>query len=156
MKILIANQDRTAELGPRLAAAARSRKDRLHDKGRMPDLTARQLADATSEDEFLDRFIEHLRRQHGRFSQGYEELAVRPGLGGRLRGLGQAAMVRMNRGQQERLQARQGLLTELLLAVMEFQQDRHRRDVARLEARLEALEGSQGDAGERDAGEGDA
>ena len=122
----------------------------------MPDLTARQLADATSEDEFLDRFIEHLRRQHGRFSEGYEELAPRPGLGGRLRGLVQEAMARMNRGQRERLQARQGLLTELLLAVMEFQQDRHRRDIARLEARLaalegKALEGSQGDEGEADA-----
>ena len=151
MKILIANRDRTDEMAERLSSAAKARPDRLHRRDRMPELTALRLIDARSEDEFLGLFIEHLRRQHGRFAEAGEDLGGRRGLGGRLRSLAQAAIARVTRGQRARTLARQGLLTELLLAVMELQQDHHRRDIERLEARLGALEAAPGDPDDRES-----
>jgi hypothetical protein len=152
MKIRIANQDRTDELLPRLSAAAEQRTDRLHQAGRMPDHTALQLGEAGSEDRFLDLFLEHLRRQHGRFAQGYEEIAGRTGLRGRVGSLLQQGVGRLTRAQQQRLLARQALLTELLLAVMEFQRDRHRRQIRSLEDRLSALEAASGSAASSEPG----
>lgn len=144
MRILIANKDRTEDLGPRLAAAAAGRPDRLHGSGRMPEPTALSLGEARTEDEFLRMFIEHLRRQHGRFAEGYDDIGGRPGLAGRVRGLARNAVARLTRAEQERVLARQGLLTELLLAAMEFQQARHQRDVDQLNQRLDALQDKHG------------
>ena len=138
-KIQIAGEDRTDELLPALEAAASARVDRLHAKRRMPEQTALGLREARSEAEFLERFLEHLRRQHGRFSEGYEPVP-RKGLSGRVRGAVQGLIARLLRFHQDPVQARQGLLNELLLSAMEFQQDAHRHDLERLADRVRALE----------------
>ena len=68
----------------------------------------------------------------------------RPGLRGRLRWVVQRGIGRVLKAERDRVLARQGLLNELLLAAMEFQQATHRQALRRLEERIVALEGSTG------------
>ena len=139
MKLTIANENCAETLGSELRAAAQGRPDRLAAGRHLPELTALRLADAQSEAEFLHLFVDHLRKQHGRFAEGYA-LVGRPGLVGRLRTAVHRGLARVMKPHHDRQRARQGLLNELLLAALEFQGDRSRRALDELRKRVDVLE----------------
>jgi hypothetical protein len=135
MKITVAGQDRTAELGPRVdAAAARARSAPLMIHPQR-ELSARSLLDAATEEEYLDRFVALVRRKHHADTFRIDVP--------RRRGAAGAALARVRlflwkllRYQHDRMAFQQNLINSQLAAALEFERD----EVRKLRSRVAELE----------------
>lgn len=135
MKIVIANQDRTAEWEPLLQSGA----DRLVATHALealpPELSALSLREARSESEFLDRWITLARRKSHVDTLEFD-LPRRAGVVGALLQRVRLLLWKVLRYQHNRVVSRQNLVNSHLVAAVEFQAD----EIRRLQARLDDLE----------------
>lgn len=140
MKIIIANKDRTDDLGPALKADADAA---MADPLLAPlpwSLHSLSLRDAKNEREFLDRWTA-LARVKSNVSLIYNS-PMKPGLVGQAMWFFRGAMWRILRYQHGRVMFRQNLINSQVAATLEFQQD----EIRRLRQRLDDLERKGGGA----------
>jgi hypothetical protein len=137
--ISIAGRDRTAELGPALAAAAAAHEaDPLH-RPLPPELQAAALAGCRSEAEFEQRYFALLRRKHHMATCDFT-IPRRSGPAGALLGRLKRVLWRLLVYQHDRMSFLQNMINTSLVNALDFDRQEMRREVARLEARLAALE----------------
>lgn len=126
MKIIVANRDRTAELGPSLKVDAEQR-------ARDPrclfldwSVNALSLSDATSEVDYLDRFI-RLTRYKNHVDTRIFDIPRSAGLKGRIMTVVKQVLWKVLRYQHDRMAFRQNLVNSNLIAAVEFQRDAMKR-----------------------------
>ena len=139
MKITVAGQDRTGDLGPAVAAEA----DRLRAGGGIgelaPDHTALRLKRSRDLDDYVYHFVELLRMRHGVRTTDYY-VPRGPGWRGRIAVALKTVLWRLLRYQHDRLTLQQNLINELEINAVEFQRDRVNQELADLKRRVADLE----------------
>ena len=139
MKITVAGQDRTGDLGPAMAAEA----DRLRAGGGIgalaPDHTALRLKRSRDLDDYVYHFVELLRMRHGVRTSDYY-IPRGPGLRGTVAVAVKTFLWKLLRYQHDRLTLQQNLINELEINAVEFQRDRVNQELADLKRRVADLE----------------
>ena len=139
MKITVAGQDRTGDLGSAVAAEA----DRLRTGGGIgalaPDHTALRLKRSRDLDDYVYHFIELLRMRHGVRTSDYH-IPRGPGLRGTVAVAVKTFLWKLLRYQHDRLTLQQNLINELEINSAEFQRDRLKQEIAELKRRIDSLE----------------
>jgi len=126
-RIVIAGQDRTEEL---LAASQ-------GDTAATPPGLC--LARSANETEYLSRLLELLRTRDGLRTATFD-IPAPPGVFGRLLRLLRRFQWRVFRYQHDRMAFQQNALNGQIVAALEFLREEYRRDLARLETKVAALE----------------
>lgn len=130
-RIVIAGRDRTADLLPGLGGQRAP-------GGEPPPALA--LGQAKNQSDYLERLIALL-RTHGALRTDSGEVPVPPGLLGRLLKPLRRLQWRVFRYQHDRMAFQQNAINRHVAAVLECLREECRGDIARLEARIAALEG---------------
>ncbi len=135
MKITVAGQDRSSDLGQAMSAEAA----RLQAAGGIgalaPDHTALRLKVADPRQDYLGKFIDLLRIRHGIRTTDYY-IPRGPGLRGKVAVALKTFLWKLLRYQHDRITYQQNTVNELTINALEFQQAR----IAELERRLARLE----------------
>lgn len=135
MKITVAGQDRSSDLGQAVAAEAA----RLQAAGGIgalaPDHTALRLKVDDPRQDYLGKFIDLLRIRHGIRTTDYY-IPRGPGLRGKVAVAVKTFLWKLLRYQHDRITYQQNAVNELTINALEFQQAR----IAELERRLARLE----------------
>ena len=135
MKITVAGQDRSGDLGQAVAAEAA----RLQAAGGIgalaPDHTALRLKVEDPRQDYLGKFIDLLRIRHGIRTTDYY-IPRGPGLRGKVAVALKTFLWKLLRYQHDRITYQQNTVNELTINALEFQQAR----IAELERRLARLE----------------
>ena len=142
MKIIIANQDRTAELRPELEAlsqACQALPTNRKPATLPPKSCALALAGAQNETEFLDQYLRIMRQHDGVDARPFY-IPRRVGFLGLLLSRFRAFLWKFQRYQFDRITFRQNLVNSLFTDTFEFQREEYRRECAILRKRLAALE----------------
>ena len=138
MKISVAGQDRTADLGPEIAAEAA----RLEASGSIgalsPQHSALVLRESLDRDDYLRRFIGLLQLRHGVRTADYY-IPRGPGLRGKVAVAVKTFLWKLLRYQHDRMSFQQNLVNELAIDALEFQ-SRPGRELAELDRRVARLE----------------
>ena len=132
-RIVIAGQDRTGEMLAALSAG----------EGESPSSPGLGLARSASEGEYLSRLLELLRTRDGLHTRRFD-IPSPPGLRGRILRLIRRLQWKALRFQHDRMAFQQNAINGQIAAALEFLREEHRRDVAKLEARIAALEAREG------------
>lgn len=139
MKITVAGQDRSGDLGQTVAVAA----ERLRAGGGIgelaPDHTALRLKRARDLDDYVYHFVELLRMRHGVRTTDYY-VPRGPGWRGRIAVALKTVLWKLLRYQHDRLTLQQNLINELEINAVEFQRDRVNQELADLKRRVADLE----------------
>ena len=139
MKISVAGEDRTIDLGPAVAAEAA----RLRANGGIgtlaPEHTALRLKRSRDLDDYVYHFIELLRMRHGVRTSDYH-IPRGPGLRGAVAVAVKTFLWKLLRYQHDRLTLQQNLINELEINAVEFQRDRLNQELADLKRRVADLE----------------
>lgn len=139
MKIIIASQDRTADIGPDLKSAA----DALHAAAAHAAIVGQHealaLRDAKTESEFLDRWTE-LARRKSNIDLARIEIPAKPGAAGAIIRTVRTFLWKLLRYQHARIIARQNLVNSQFAATLEFQQE----EIRKLRTRVSELEQRRG------------
>jgi hypothetical protein len=145
MKLLIANQDRSSDIGAGVSAAARRFEA---DPPRMlaPQHSALALKDARTGREYLDRFVELVSLRHGARTADFE-IPRKPGLAGAVMARVRGVLWRLLRYQHDRMSFQQNLVNELLLDAVSFERESRRRELESLKQRVDALESGRAGGG---------
>ena len=139
MNITVAGKDKSADLGPEVAAEAA----RLKASGSIgllsPEHTALQLTEYPSRDDYQRRFIDLLNMRHGVRTTDYY-IPRGPGLRGRIAVALKAFWWKLLRYQHDRISHQQNLINELSINAQAFQRDRTEQELKALKDRIEILE----------------
>ncbi len=138
-KILVAGRDRTADLGPALAAEAKAHAaDRMYNP--LPaELQAVSLRGCRSEAEFESRYFTLVRRKHHSSTADFI-IQRRPGWKGAVLARLKRVLWKLLLYQHDRMSFLQNMINTSLLSALDFDRQELRREVARLEGRLAELE----------------
>ena len=139
MNIQVAGRDRTADLGPDIAAEAAQLKATRSIAALAPEHSAQVLKNAADGDDYLHRFVGLLRLRHGVRTAEYY-IPRRPGWQGRISLAVKTLLWKLLRYQHDRIAFQQNLINELAIDALEFQQDRLDRELAELRQRVAGLE----------------
>ncbi|MFH0909085.1 MAG: hypothetical protein V1929_10010 [bacterium] len=140
MKIIVSGRDRTADLGPGIAAdAARHMQDPRC--APLPwSLNARSLGDAKSESAYHERFMQ-LIRSGSHVDTLDHRIPRRRGFAGAVQGKLRSFLWKLLRYQHNRMAFRQNLINSHIVSALEFE----RNESAKLAARVAELERRMGD-----------
>jgi len=134
MKLIVAGQDRTAELGAALRAVAVARPAGLKPAVLPESISALRLRDAANEAEYLDELVRLLRYRDNVDTLPFD-IPRSPGPLGAVLVRCKAALWNLLRYQHDRITFRQNLVSHLHSSALEFQQ----REIQELRRRLAAL-----------------
>jgi len=143
MKITVANQDRTADLGAALQASARARRQSGPQPIILPpEISALALRDAASDADYLAILIRLMRRREDSDTRDFD-VPRRAGRAGALLAAVKKALWKLLRYQHDRMAFQQNLFNELTVSALEYEAARRQQEheelirrVAELEARL--------------------
>ena len=142
MKIIVAGQDLTEDLGPELKRQAEqmargdtSRQPAKYDQ----TVSILALANAQSEETFLSELIRLLHYREGVDTHPYA-IPCPPGLCGKCLVVVRKALWKLLRYQHDRMAFRQNLVSSQLTSALEFEIVQRRRETADLRQRLDELE----------------
>jgi hypothetical protein len=139
MKLVVNGQDRAADLGAELAAAARQRPAGPK-PGQIPEaISALHLRSAASEADYFADFLRLLRYRDNVDTLPFE-IPHKPGWAGRLTAKFKAVLWRLLRYQHDRITDRQNLINHLYSSALEFQQRQHAQEIRDLQSRISDLE----------------
>ena len=138
MKLFVAGKDRTADLGPEIAAEAARLKASGSIAALSPQHSALVLKESLDRDDFLRRFIDLLRLRHGVRTADYY-IPRGPGLRGQVAVAVKAFLWKLLRYQHDRMAFQQNLVNELAIDALEFQHHLG-RELAELDHRVARLE----------------
>ncbi len=140
MRLKVANRDRTGDLARSIAEAARVREQRgPAPRFLSPQHSALSLRDATNQGEFLDRFIRLVHIRHGVDTAPFRILR-KPGFVRSLRTWFETKLWNWLRYQHDRVVNQQNMINDLIIAGLELENDRFRREIDELKQRLARLE----------------
>lgn len=142
MKLSIAGQDRTQDLGPALRqqAATMARGDDRHQPARIPvNISALALAQTKSDAEYLDHFIRLIRYRDAVDTLDFE-IPRKPGVIGLGLARFKAFLWKLLRYQHDRITFRQNLINGLYSSALEYEVALRQKAVADLDQRLQRLE----------------
>ena len=138
MKLSVAGKDRTADLGPEIAAEAARLKASASIGTLAPEHTALRLKRSKDLDDYVYHFIELLRMRHGVRTADYY-IPRGPGLRGKVAVAVKTFLWKLLRYQHDRMSFQQNLVNELAIDALEFQ-PRLGRELAELDRRVARLE----------------
>jgi hypothetical protein len=138
MKLIIANRDRSADIGTDMGDAAKARATRAP-RMLSPQHSALRLKEAGTEREYLDRFVALVRLRRGVSTADFE-VPRKPGIVGAILARVRMFLWKLLRYQHDHTMFQQNLINELLGDALEFERERSRREMKELRERLEALE----------------
>ena len=139
MKISVAGEDRTIDLGPAVAAEAARLRANDGIGTLAPEHTALRLKRSRDLDDYVYHFIELLRMRHGVRTSDYH-IPRGPGLRGAVAVAVKTFLWKLLRYQHDRLTLQQNLINELEINAAEFQRDRLNQELADLKRRVADLE----------------
>jgi len=139
MKIVIANEDRTSELGDELRRTARSRGDEARTRRLSPQDSALSLRAARSEAEFVAQFERLLYIRHG-VRTDLDYVPRKRGLAGALAASVRKWLWRLLRYQHETQAGQQNLLNELIIETLAWHRQLQERELDALRKRVAELE----------------
>jgi len=139
MKIIVANRDRSDDLGQQLAAAARERADRSVPGAFSPQHSALSLKKARTGTEYLSAFI-RLLRIRGDLKTTPFDIPAKPGIHGRLSAGIKKFLWKVLRYQHDRMAFQQQIINELMTCMMEFEKASREKEIHALKRRVAALE----------------
>ena len=139
MKLIVAGQDRTADLGAAVRADA-ARRPMGPKPGTLPEsISALRLRQSASEADYLAELLRLLR-----YRDNVDTLPLdiprRPGLAGALAAKIKAVLWKVLRYQHNRITGRQNMINNLYTSALEFEHRARQREIQELRRRLEALE----------------
>ncbi len=142
MKIMVAGQDLTGDLGPELkrragqmACGGTSRQPAVFPE----TLNIEALARTRTEEAYLTELMRLLRCREGVDTHPYA-MPCRPGWRGKFMVVVRKALWKLLRYQHDRMTFRQNLVNSQLTSALEFEMDQRRRETADLRQRLDDLE----------------
>ena len=139
MNILINNQDRTAELEPRIRQGMQRHTAAKPPAEVPPEISALALRDARDEGEYQDTLLRLLRYRDNVDTLPFE-IPHRGGWRGRMTAAIKRKLWTLLRYQHDRITFRQNLINSLYTSALEYERARREAEIARLEARIEELE----------------
>jgi hypothetical protein len=139
MTILVAGQDRTRELEPRLTAAMTRRESEAKPRFLSPEISALTLREAGSDAEYLSRLLNLIRYRDAVDTLAFE-IPRKPGILWGAVARVRAFLWRALRYQHDRIAFRQNLINGLFTSALEFEILQRESDLRDLRARLEVLE----------------
>lgn len=142
MKILVANKDRTNDLGADIQRAARVRmrgKEREVPARIPPEISALSPAQPKSETEYLDNLIRLIRYRDAVGTIDFD-IPRRPGLAGLFMTRLKVLFWKLLRYQHDWIVFRQNLINGLHTHALEYELISRRKAMARLDQRLKRLE----------------
>ena len=135
MKLVIAGQDCSADLGATLTTAARARPIGTKPAQIPETLSALRLHDVTNESDYLAELLRLLRYRDNVDTLPFD-IPRKPGLAGSLAARFKARLWKLLRYQHDRVTFRQNLINNLYSSTLEFQQ----REIHKLRQQVAALE----------------
>lgn len=139
MKVYINNQDRTAEIKDRIADGIRAHGKRNPPNYVPAELNALDLLNASSQAEYMD-ILTRLIRYRDNVDTVIFDIPHRGGWRGRCAVWIKKKLWNLLRYQHDQLNFRQNIINSLYTSALEFAWDERRSEIARLEARISALE----------------
>lgn len=139
MKIWINDENHTERIRPLIREGMQHRADHAPPVEVPGDVNALTLRDASSESEYLETFLRLMRYRDNVDTMPFE-IPHRGGWRGRLTAWIKRHLWRLLRYQHDRITFRQNLINSLYTHALEYQRDRHRDDIHRLEERIKKLE----------------
>ena len=139
MNIQVAGRDRTADLGPDIAAEAAQLKATRSIAALAPEHSAQVLKNAADGDDYLHRFVGLLRLRHGVRTAEYY-IPRRPGWQGRISLAVKTLLWKLLRYQHDRTAFQQNLINELNSQALERQNAVLTQEIERLRRRVEQFE----------------
>lgn len=144
MKLLVAGKDRSADLGPALAAEAAEREKDPRCLFLDWRVNALSLRDCKNERDFAARFLELVRYKFHVDTRIFD-IPRKPGLAGRVMGLFKGFLWKLLRYQHDRMAFRQNLINSNQTSALEFARAVALKEIAQLKDRVAALEKRMGD-----------
>ena len=142
MKLNVAGQDRTQDLGQamRQQAAAMERRDARGKPAQLPaDISALALARAKSDADYMDHLIRLIRYRDAVDTLDFE-IPRKPGLAGLCLKRLKAFLWNLLRYQHDRITFRQNLINTQLTSALEFEVSQRQKETADLKRRVAELE----------------
>ena len=139
MKITIAGQDRTADVGQAIRAWLPQYQDRPRPALVPPEISALRLGGCASEAEYEARYLNLMRYRDNVDTLPYH-MPRRPGVIGAVMLQVRRGLWRFLRYQHERITFRQNLINRMFTSGLEFEQAQRAATVAALERRIAELE----------------
>lgn len=139
MKVLIANNDRTADLGSEIQRSARARRRDRESGFVSSDISALCLLKAASEEQYLCEFIRLLRRRDA-FDTLDFDVPRRPGPLGWIMAKFKRLLWKLLRYQHDRIAFKQNLINGMFTNVLELESSLRRQESGELKRRITELE----------------
>ena len=139
MKIIINNQDRTADMQERIERGMQEHAQRPPPVEVPAELNALALRDAQSHAEYQDTFIRLIRYRDNVDTMPFD-IPHRGGWRGKCAVWVKTKLWTLLRYQHDRITFRQNLINSLYSSALEYEREQRRAEAARLEARIAALE----------------
>jgi hypothetical protein len=139
VKIIVAGEDRSADLGRAVSESARGRAAVAPLRSRYPDHSALTLGQAESEEEYLRRFVRLLGVRHTVDTGAFRVPPAR-GVAGRQLARLRAVLWKLLRYQHDGIVFQQNVVNEAVTAALEFENDSLRTEVEALKQRVAVLE----------------
>jgi len=139
MKIVVNNQDRTADMKDRIASGMQAHSRLPPPLETPPELNALALRDAHTEAEYQDTLIRLIRYRDNVDTLPFD-IPHRGGWRGRCAVWIKKKLWKLLRYQHDRITCRQNLINSHFSGALEYERDRRRADIERLEAKIAELE----------------
>ncbi|MCX6997559.1 MAG: hypothetical protein NTV49_10845 [Kiritimatiellaeota bacterium] len=139
MKIVIAGQDRTADLGAALRAAAAGRPAGPKPAVLPESISALRLRESASEADYLAELLRLLRYRDNVDTLPFD-IPRRPGPAGAVAAQIKAVLWKVLRYQHNRVTGRQNMINHLYTSALEFEHRQRDAELRELRQRLAALE----------------
>ncbi len=139
MKIIVANKDRTSDLGAEIQQSARARR-----RGRAPEIISREISalnllKAGSEHDYMRELIRLLRYRDA-FDTLDFDIPRKPGLIGLVSARLKMFLWKFMRFQSDRIAFRQNLINGMFTSALEFEMTIREQEIAELKRRTAVLE----------------
>lgn len=140
MKIIVANKDRTSDMGAEIRQSASAlQHGRCVPEFISPEISALCLLKAKSEDDYLREFVRILRYRDAVDTLDFD-IPKKPGLFGLILAKLKVFLWKLLRYQHDRIAFRQNLINGTLTSALEFESACREKETAELKKRIEALE----------------
>lgn len=139
MKLIVANTDRSADLGAEIRRAVEARAGQAGPRRLSPGHSALHLRDAGTEAEYLRRYMALLRIRSGLDTSPFA-IPTKPGFVGRVRAGVRRFLWKLLRYQHDRMGFQQAGFDHLIAGAVEFEKAAREVEIRRLDERIAELE----------------
>ena len=139
MKVVVANKDRSGDLGKELTESARKRVNQVPPAGFSRHDSALALKETGTDTEYLNAFLNLLRIRCG-LKTGPFDVPAKPGMAGKLIAWTRKLLWRILRYQHDRMAFQQHVINDLMTSAVEFEKASREKEISALKERVAELE----------------